>query len=242
MQDIVDIVTSVELPTTSTSGLSPTGATGVGGISGAAAIAAETEYETTPFTEGPSLDVLPTVSADGFSIQMVLIPTFTEFVGYDNPGPFVPGAAALTAGSGLTVTAVLPLPHYRVRQVITSVNVWDGQTIVLGGLISETITKVKDQIPVLGDLPIFGRLFRNESSVSSKANLMVFVTPTIIDPAGNRVHKDEDLPFAKTGILSPARREYAVDGPDEKLTCRITRRAPCRIARHFQASQRAIIC
>ncbi len=66
------------------------------------------------------------------------------------------------------------------RQVVTSVNVWDGQTIVLGGLISETITKVSDKVPVLGDIPFLGRLFQSQSSDSTKDNLMIFVTPTII--------------------------------------------------------------
>jgi general secretion pathway protein D len=96
----------------------------------------------------------------------------------------------------------LPLPHFRVRQVVTSVNVWDGQTIVLGGLISETITKVSDKVPVLGDIPLLGRLFQSQSSDSTKDNLMIFVTPTIIDPAGNRVHTDDDLPFTKTATTS----------------------------------------
>jgi general secretion pathway protein D len=94
----------------------------------------------------------------------------------------------------------LPLPHFRVRQVVTSCNVWDGQTIVLGGLISETITKISDKVPVLGDLPLVGRLFQSQSSDSTKDNLVIFVTPTIIDPAGNRVHNDDDLPFAHTAI------------------------------------------
>jgi general secretion pathway protein D len=96
--------------------------------------------------------------------------------------------------------AVLPLPHFRVRQVVSSCNVWDGQTIVLGGLISETITKISDKVPVLGDIPFVGRLFQSQSSDSSKDNLVIFVTPTIIDPSGNRVHTDEDMPFAKYNI------------------------------------------
>jgi general secretion pathway protein D len=87
-----------------------------------------------------------------------------------------------------------------VRQVVTSCNVWDGQTIVLGGLISETITKISDKVPVLGDLPLVGRLFQSQSSDSIKDNLVIFVTPTIIDPAGNRVHNDDDLPFAHNPI------------------------------------------
>ena len=52
---------------------------------------------------------------------------------------------------------MLPLPHFRVRQVITSAIVWDGQTVVLGGLISENVTKVKDEMPLLGDIPVIGR-------------------------------------------------------------------------------------
>jgi general secretion pathway protein D len=92
------------------------------------------------------------------------------------------------------------LPHFRVRQITSSVIVWDGQTIVLGGLISDNITRVKDKIPVLGDLPLLGRFFRNESSQTQKKNLVIFVTPTIIDPAGNRLHTDEELPFAQSAI------------------------------------------
>jgi len=98
------------------------------------------------------------------------------------------------------LTQITPLPNFRLRQVVTSAIVWDGQTVVLGGLISENVTKTKDKVPVLGDLPLAGRFFRSESSSTKKKNLIIFVTPTIIDPAGNRVHTDEDMPFAQQGI------------------------------------------
>ena len=68
---------------------------------------------------------------------------------------------------------------------------------MLGGLITDNVTRVKDQVPVLGDLPWVGRLFRSEQNKSSKQNLLIFVTPTILDPAGNRVHTDEELPFSR---------------------------------------------
>ena len=71
---------------------------------------------------------------------------------------------------------------------------------VLGGLISENVMKTKDKVPLLGDLPIAGRFFRSESAITKKKNLLIFVTPTIIDPAGNRVHNDEDLPFAQSTV------------------------------------------
>jgi general secretion pathway protein D len=105
-----------------------------------------------------------------------------------------------TGGSGIPLTAQLPLPHFRVRQVTTSAIVWDGQTVVLGGLISEDVTKLKDKVPVLGDLPLVGRLFRSEASHSEKKNLVIFVTPTIIDPAGNRFHSEDEMPFSANAI------------------------------------------
>jgi general secretion pathway protein D len=86
------------------------------------------------------------------------------------------------------------------RQVTTSAIVWDGQTVVLGGLTTEDVTKLKDKVPVLGDLPLVGRLFRSESNQTKKKNLVIFVTPTIIDPAGNRMHSEDEMPFAQTGI------------------------------------------
>jgi len=47
----------------------------------------------------------------------------------------------------------------------------------------------------LGDIPLVGRLFRSEASLTSKKNLVVFVTPTILDPAGKRVHDPNNMPY-----------------------------------------------
>jgi len=151
---------------------------------------------------GPILDVIPYVSADGYTIQMTIIPTVKEFIGYDAEAAatFIPQAQSVGAGVGSALQAVQPFPNFRLRQVVTSAIVWDGQTVVLGGLITEDVTRVKDKVPVLGDLPFVGRLFRSESSRTLKRNLLIFVTPTIIDPAGNRVHSEEELPFAQSTI------------------------------------------
>jgi general secretion pathway protein D len=80
------------------------------------------------------------------------------------------------------------------------VNIWDNQTVVLGGLISSQIQTTKDKVPFLGDLPFVGRLFQSQSKTRAKKNLMIFVTATIVDPAGNRVHSDDELPFAQSAI------------------------------------------
>ena len=97
---------------------------------------------------------------------------------------------------------ITPLPNVRQQQMCTSVRVWDGQTVVLGGLASETVKKIKDQVPVFGRLPLVGSLFRSESKTAIKKNLLVFITPTLIDPAGNRLHTDEEMPFARDRIPS----------------------------------------
>ena len=151
---------------------------------------------------GPTLDVVPYVSADGFTDPDDHHPNRRRVPWYDDPGAFVPQAQSISAGGngGIPLTAQLPLPRVRLRQVTTSAIVSDGQTVVLGGLISEDVVHIKDKIPVLGDLPFVGRLFRSESSAASKRNLMIFVTPTIIDPAGNPAHSAEEMPFAQTGI------------------------------------------
>ena len=51
---------------------------------------------------------------------------------------------------------------------------------------------------MLGDLPLVGRFFRSESSQKNKKNLMIFVTPTIINPDGTRYHSDEEMPFLQS--------------------------------------------
>jgi len=143
-----------------------------------------------PIPLGQTLDVVPYVSADGYTIQLHVVPTFTEFLGYDTDN----AREFQTVVPGLPVQPT-PLPRFRVRQVATSAVVWDGQTVVLGGLIAETARKSREKVPVLGDIPFVGRLFRSETSDSTKKNLIIFVTPTIIDPAGNRVHSPDNLPY-----------------------------------------------
>jgi general secretion pathway protein D len=143
---------------------------------------------------GPVLDVIPVVLSDGYTINLTLIPSLTEFSGYD-PSPVIPGVNVANVVMIPTI-----LPRFTVRQVVSTVNIWDNQTVVLGGLISSSVQSTKDKIPMLGDLPLVGRLFQSQTKTSVKKNLMIFVTATIVDPAGNRVHSDDELPFLQSTI------------------------------------------
>jgi general secretion pathway protein D len=152
----------------------------------------------TPITQtvetGPILDVVPYVLSDGYTINLALIPSDTEFGGYDQLN------LPQVAGTLNVVELPTVLPKFTVRQLVTTVNVWDGQTVVLGGLITSSVQSTKDSVPVVGDIPLLGRLFQSESKVTKKDNLMIFVTSTIVDPAGNRVHSDDELPFAQSSV------------------------------------------
>ena len=111
---------------------------------------------------GPVLDVVPYVLSDGYTINLTLIPSLTEFDGYDTP-PTIPG---INVANVVEVPTILP--HFTVRQVITTVNIWDNQTIVLGGLISSSVQSTKDKMPVLGDLPLVGKLFQSQTKTTDK--------------------------------------------------------------------------
>jgi general secretion pathway protein D len=72
------------------------------------------------------------------------------------------------------------------RRIQTKVLAKDGRVIVLGGLIKDDISETEQKVPFLGDIPYFGRLFRNDSVTVTKTNLMIFIRTTII-------RDDEDL-------------------------------------------------
>jgi general secretion pathway protein D len=203
--EVITVVTGFSFNNGSSSGASSATASGsTGGTvvnqAGIASAAANTQSIET----GPVLDVMPYVLSDGYTLNLTLIPSLTEFSGYDtvngqSPTAIVQAISGVGSGSGAVQLPVI-LPVFTVRQVLTTVNVWDGQTVALGGLIASQITSEKDKVPGLGDLPLLGRLFQSQQKSSVKKNLMIFVTATIVDPAGNRVHSDDELPFAQVTI------------------------------------------
>jgi len=144
-------------------------------------------FRTRPVTVGPVVDIVPYVYTNGYDIELTVICIDKEFLGYDDPGGFLG-----KQGVDQNTSSVLPVPHFRLRQVMTSRLVPDGHTLILGGIADDSdvvqLKKLKDGVPVLGDLPLLGRFFRSESESPSKKNLLFFITPIMIDPAGNPIH------------------------------------------------------
>ena len=69
---------------------------------------------------------------------------------------------------------------FSTRRLTTTVLADDGQVVVLGGLITENVQESVQKVPLLGDIPILGHLFKSSSSKKTKRNLMVFIKPTIV--------------------------------------------------------------
>ncbi len=78
-------------------------------------------------------------------------------------------------------------PVFKSSKVSTSVKVWDGQTIVLGGLKQQEHNIIDDMVPILGNLPYVGRLFRSHVKQAETKNVIFFVTVDVIDPSGQKI-------------------------------------------------------
>jgi len=153
------------------------------GSSGSAgvAITAGTPKDFTTRNVGMELRVTPTVEEDDYSISLELNPKVTEFEGFmEYGGPSI----AISGGRTVTVPPGFFQPVFSVREVSTRVTIWDGATIVMGGLTREEVKKVEDKVPILGDIPLLGRAFRSKGESSQKRNLLIFVTASLVSPGG----------------------------------------------------------
>ena len=143
---------------------------------------------------GVILNVTPTVGPDGYTIDLVMAPEVAELVDWIQYG------STITIGNSDTYFFNMPQPVFTSRNVETSIVIWDGQTVVMGGLIREELTTIKDKVPILGDLPLLGWLFRSEGQNSSKKNLLIFVTARLVDPAGRPIHTEGTMALPGEGI------------------------------------------
>jgi type II secretory pathway component GspD/PulD (secretin)/tetratricopeptide (TPR) repeat protein len=170
-----------------------------------------THFETR--NTGVTLEVEPVVGPDGVTIDLNLVPQVVEFEGFINYGSpiLAPSSSFLNTVTGGLINSpqsvltpnVINQPIFSTRKVTTSVSVWDGQTVVLGGLMREDVQKTEDRTPVLGDVPIFGRLFRTKAEQHIKRNLVIFVTARLVNPGGQLLNSNEETEESEDVIEPP---------------------------------------
>jgi type IV pilus assembly protein PilQ len=77
-------------------------------------------------------------------------------------------------------TPTAGVPAIDTKQIVTEVLVDNGGTVVIGGIYEQTEQSTVNKIPLLGDIPFFGNLFKNTLKVDNKRELLIFITPRII--------------------------------------------------------------
>jgi general secretion pathway protein D len=157
---------------------------------------------------GVMLEVTPELDPETGTINMKLAPEIRELAGFDEQhvGTIWPdfGDESVDLGgsssTGADVVNFLTLreqnrtisadrliarrPVFKTRKVNTSVTIEDGSTIAMGGLIKEQLETFKDSVPILGKIPLIGRLFRSEGERNTKRNLLIFVTASQVNASG----------------------------------------------------------
>jgi type IV pilus assembly protein PilQ len=123
-----------------------------------------------PITFGIKLDITPWISQGG-QITAEIAPEVSNSDGANPDGGY---------------------PNVSTRTISTTVRLNDGETIILGGLIKNTQSEVKKKVPLLGDIPLLGYLFRSTAKNQTKSNLVIYVTPHILKK-GNPVNLDSAL-------------------------------------------------
>lgn len=120
-----------------------------------------------------------TISFKEFGVRLNFIPTIT-------PRNTIrlqvaPEVSALDYANGITISG-FTVPGIDVRRVNTEVELKEGQSFVIGGLLDNRTTKTFEKIPFLGDIPILGKFFQSIETTKSNTELIVIVTPEIVDP------------------------------------------------------------
>lgn len=136
---------------------------------------------------GIFLEVLPTVDEKKQYVEVALKPSITDlegFVNYGSPINYIQdGQSVLLAENPIL------MPVFSEKNIDTSVVVADGATIVLGGLLKDSVTTVKDKTPILGDIPMVGRFFQSEGVKRNSTAILFFLTVELTDPTGKSYRK-----------------------------------------------------
>jgi general secretion pathway protein D len=119
---------------------------------------------------GIQLDVTPFIGANNL-VQMILEPQITS-IDTSTPGQVIQG--------GSLISSAVFAPNLNKRSANTVVVTPDGQPVVIGGLISNDKASSESKVPLLGDIPLLGHLFKFSNKSNTKTELLIFLTPHII--------------------------------------------------------------
>ncbi len=153
---------------------------------------------------GVNLEIEPVLGENNFLIDLRFVPEIVEFEGFINYGSPITTPATDEDGNEFSIVLTenrIEMPVFSTRRVNTALTIYDGYTVAIGGLLREDVQTVEDKVPILGDIPVLGRLFQTKADFRIKSNLIIFVTAQIIDPTGRplRGSDEEEVVDAPVG-------------------------------------------
>lgn len=139
--------------------------------------------------EGVLINVQPSIDLDNETVAMSVRPTVTRIVDYVND----PGVAFAVADANLDEPIVSRVPVVNVQEFDSVIQMNNGEPIIMGGLIQDRSQSVQNAVPVLGEIPLVGGLFRNQTDKIQKTELVVLMKATIIEGTNSITPTDKDL-------------------------------------------------
>jgi general secretion pathway protein D len=159
-----------------------------------------------PVPIGVKMGVKPDVTGDNSRVLLELEPSFVDFEGFINYGTVINSAYTLAYyNQAVTImTNNIQQPVFIRRDLtLPAVEVTDGYTLLLGGLLREDIQKIDEKVPIIGDIPIFGRAFQGKTEQAIKKNTLIFVTPRILDVSGQPLNPTAGSPTTASASGTP---------------------------------------
>lgn len=159
-----------------------------------------------PVPIGVKMGVKPDVTGDNSRVLLELEPSFVDFEGFINYGTIINSAYTLAYyNQAVTImTNNIQQPVFIRRDLtLPAVEVSDGYTLLLGGLLREDIQKIDEKVPIIGDIPIFGRAFQGKTEQAIKKNTLIFVTPRILDVSGQPLNPTAGSPTTASASGTP---------------------------------------
>ncbi len=138
---------------------------------------------------GTVIEMEPVIGENGRDVEIQLAPETTEFEGFIDYASDINNTIDIgTTTVSQPVDNRIIQPIFRTNRINTSVRVYDGSTVVLGGVIQDRRVKVEDKVPVIGDIPLVGRFWKSKVELTDRKSFIVFVSVRVLDPSGQPVN------------------------------------------------------
>ena len=158
-------------------------------------------------TAGVSLEVVASIGGDGQSILIALHPVVNQNVSYVS----LKGQTFDEASEGEQNKLEIFLPQWRTQELATRVVVGSGQSVMMGGVLEREQRTIVESVPILGNLPGIGAMFRKRSTIDKPRYLLIFVTATLLDGNGSFVTYEQPGDERPTPVNLP--RSLPTPGP-----------------------------